>query len=267
VSPDGSHAVASVDLGTWNIQVRDLRSGASTNIAMQGTVAGDPVFASDGRSAFFVTNNGQTGEIYRVATSDASAPRTLVVRDTALSLAEPSPSPDGRTLYYVRARGGRSDIMKHSLDQPSSADRPAIDAPARERSPSVSPNGRWLAYASDESGHFEIYVRSTDSSRADRWQISAGGGAIPRWSSDGRELFFIAHDSLLSAEATTDREFTVRSRHALFSLARFIVGRGGYDVLPGGAGFLMLERRESRSPTPRIVFVDQWKGLLAASRR
>jgi hypothetical protein len=54
----------------------------------------------------------------------------------------------------------------------------------------VSPDGRWIAYTSEESGAWEIYVRGF-ASRGGPWQISTGGGWAPRWSRDGRELFFI----------------------------------------------------------------------------
>ncbi len=112
-----------------------------------------------------------------------------------------------------------------------------------------------------------MYVRSTDPSRADLWQVSAGGGRTPRWSRDGRELFYIGGDSLMASEVTTGAGFTVRSRRALFSMDRFEQGLGAvaYDVLPGG-DFLMLEKRDAGSARARVVYVDQWRALLAAAK-
>jgi len=54
-----------------------------------------------------------------------------------------------------------------------------------------SPDGRWLAYASNQSGRHEVSVR-TFPEAAGQWQLSTAGGIYPRWSSDGRELFFVA---------------------------------------------------------------------------
>ena len=58
-----------------------------------------------------------------------------------------------------------------------------------ERDPMFSPDGRWLAYRSDESGRNEVYVRPFPKGEG-RWVISTGGGALPKWRGDGRELFY-----------------------------------------------------------------------------
>ncbi len=69
----------------------------------------------------------------------------------------------------------------------------------------------------------------------------------------------------MAAEVTTAGGFTVRSRRALFSMDRFEQGLGAvaYDVLPGG-DFLMLERRDAGPGRAHVVFVNQWRALLAA---
>jgi Tol biopolymer transport system component len=77
-----------------------------------------------------------------------------------------------------------------------------------ERRPVVSPNGRWLAYQSDESGQFEIYVRPFPNVDARKWPVSAGGGEEPRWSEDGRTLFFLGPRSLMETHVADDAPFT-----------------------------------------------------------
>ena len=53
----------------------------------------------------------------------------------------------------------------------------------------LSPNGRWLAYNSEESGRVEIYVQAYGGGQG-KWQVSSNGGQAPRWSADGKELFY-----------------------------------------------------------------------------
>ena len=55
---------------------------------------------------------------------------------------------------------------------------------------SASTDGR--ALASNESGRNEVYVRPSPAVDQGRWQISTSnaGGSEPRWSKNGRELFF-----------------------------------------------------------------------------
>ena len=69
----------------------------------------------------------------------------------------------------------------------------------------LSPDGRWLAYASNETkaDQYEIYVRPFPAG-AGRWQVSRTGGDWPRWSRDGKELFFANRaGSMFSAEIRT----------------------------------------------------------------
>ena len=263
-SPDGLRAAITMNFGTWDIQVRDLRTGGASRITIPGATAGYPAFTTDGARLYFAANNSSQGTIYEAIVGNVASPRAIV-RDTVMNLGEPVPSPNGRVLYYVKFRGGRSDIYAHALDRPSVADWPVITTQARQRSPTPSPDGRWLAYVSDESGRAEVYVRYADTARTERWTISTDGGRAPRWSRDGHELFYITGDSLISAEVSTAPDFFVRSRRALFSLAPFSNRRGQYDVLPGTQGFLMLAKRDTGSTRPRAVFVDQWQSLLTSA--
>ena len=66
---------------------------------------------------------------------------------------------------------------------------PLVEGPFMKDQGIVSPDGRWLAYVSNESGQLGVYVRPFPSGEG-RYQISAGAGTEPRWSMDGRELFY-----------------------------------------------------------------------------
>lgn len=55
--------------------------------------------------------------------------------------------------------------------------------------PEFSPDGKWLAYASEETGRLEIYVMPFPGPGG-KYQVSTGGGNNPKWSKDGRQLFF-----------------------------------------------------------------------------
>jgi hypothetical protein len=109
-------------------------------------------------------------------------------------------------------------------------------------------------------------VRSTDPGRIERWLVSSGGGSTPRWSHDGRELFYFGRDSMVAARVASGGEFAVQARQALFALARFSTKSAAYDVLPGEDGFVMLLKRGAAVAGGQLVFVDQWPALLRASR-
>ena len=77
-------------------------------------------------------------------------------------------------------------------------EQPYLRSNANEHLAQFSPDGSWMAYTSDESGTNEVYVQ-TFPKLGTREQISTSGGSQPRWSGDGRELFYIAPDGRLMA--------------------------------------------------------------------
>jgi Tol biopolymer transport system component len=66
---------------------------------------------------------------------------------------------------------------------------PQLLSPFLKAWPEFSPDGKWLAYASEETGRLEIYVMPFPGPGG-KYQVSTGGGDNPKWSSDGRQLFF-----------------------------------------------------------------------------
>jgi serine/threonine protein kinase len=61
---------------------------------------------------------------------------------------------------------------------------------------------QWVAYQSDESGHWEVYVDSFPNP-GHRKRISTAGGQYPQWAPNGRELFYVAADSMLMSVSLT----------------------------------------------------------------
>jgi Tol biopolymer transport system component len=95
---------------------------------------------------------------------------------------------------------GGADIWKAPLD---GADRTPVRLLATESAEingQVSPNGEWLAYESTMTGRSEVWVQPFKQ-EGRREQVSREGGTMPRWSRDGRELFFttILGDAMMMA--------------------------------------------------------------------
>lgn len=86
------------------------------------------------------------------------------------------------------------------LPDPRTKDRAAkpvryLGTSARETQAQFSPDSRWVAYSSDESGKFEVYVRPFPSGPG-QWKVSTNGGRESRWSSDGKEIYYLVGGSL-----------------------------------------------------------------------
>jgi eukaryotic-like serine/threonine-protein kinase len=67
---------------------------------------------------------------------------------------------------------------------------PFIVTAFNESQAQLSPDGHWIAYTSDESGQYAVYLASFPTPST-KLRISPADGREPRWSADGRELFFL----------------------------------------------------------------------------
>ena len=174
-------------------------------------------------------------------------------------------SDDGRRLVYAEVHPETAfDIWVLPLDEDREpevfANSEAIEAHA-----ALSPNGRWMAYMSRESGAPEVYVRPYPTSPG-KWLVSTDGGGQPRWSADGRELFYRSDSGIrVVAVDPAAPTFTYDRAEELFSgpfrggIAGVIVngdGFGDYDVTADGQRFVMFPA--SDDDPNRVTLVVNW---------
>jgi serine/threonine-protein kinase len=96
------------------------------------------------------------------------------------------------------------------------------------------------------------------------YQVSNGGGTEPRWSRNGRELFFESGGKLMAVAVPPGPSFNAGTPRPLFSLAgyRRARNRPQYDVAPDGR-FVMI-RETGRSATHGVVYAEDWFADLLA---
>jgi hypothetical protein len=162
---------------------------------------------------------------------------------------------EGKWLVY----GSAGDIFAVRTDGDTTR-QALVVGPATERSPTVSPDGRWLAYASDENaGRWEIFVRPFPDTRTMKRQVSVDGGQAPRWSADGRELFFVdAKSDLIALPVSPGPVFKVDNPRRLFSMEPYVMaGLPYYDVSHDGKRFIVSRPAGSASQRPDELIVVQ----------
>jgi hypothetical protein len=172
-------------------------------------------------------------------------------------------SPDGRWLLLRTDNGtaGAGDIVGVRTSGDTTP-VPLVADQFTELHPTVSPDGRWIAYTSNESGIQEVYVRAFPATTTGRWQVSNGGGVQPRWSADGRELYFASGSRLMAARLRTTQGFEVTGLEPVLSAVVFPADRfhQSYDVLPGGKG-LVFQRSwgtDLGAGAPTVVEAENW---------
>jgi Tol biopolymer transport system component len=250
ISPDGRRLV-----GVSNgIRVLDFARGAGTQVTF-GRIGQDPIWSPDGRYVTF----GSVGGIYRKLASGAGVPE-LLVPGKGLMVPK-SWSPNGRFLMYTQLNPGTAaDVLAIPMDGER---KPfvIVQSPANEDQGQFSPDGHWVAYTSNESGLSEIYVIPfPPSPSGGRWLVSKGGGVMPRWRRDGKELFYISPDSQMMAVDVTIRPvFESGNPHPLFQTdivdTGIRTGPTSWDIAPDGRFLIISETSTDAS----ITVVLNWR--------
>ena len=179
-------------------------------------------------------------------------------------------SPDGRFILF------QSNDQKTGIDLwvlPLEGKREPyvfLRTSSNERRAAFSPDGRWVTYLSNESGPYAVYVRpffEPNSSSPTRtsagasssyWQISTQGGIQPRWSPDGKEVYYISPEGKLMAVPIKVTGGTLEAGAPVALFAPKIFGVDSvdaglqYDVAQDGR-FLLNTVSDDASPITVIV--------------
>jgi serine/threonine protein kinase len=162
--------------------------------------------APDNLVAYTYSPEGVTKDIYVRQASGVDEARLLVSNPNAKH--PNSWTRDGRFLIYDEHVPDRSqDLMmvRREGGQPVTVLATEWD----ETFAMVSPDNKWLAYRSTDSGRPDVYVRDFHPDRAPvlgsvKIQISVAGGDKPRWSPDGREIFYFQGETMMAVSVRPD---------------------------------------------------------------
>ena len=155
-----------------------------------------------------------------------------------------------RSLLIGRKSNDTGDDLWIQPPVEGAAAQPYTTAPFDQAYGAFSPDGRSIAYASNESGQFDIYVDSFPKPGT-RVRVTTAGGTEPRWSNDGRELFFRRGSAIHAVRFASDRE--IESIAQLFDLNDddSLVRRLARRPVPR-------QRAGSKQPPTPPTIVDNW---------
>ena len=262
LSPDGQRlAIARgiADTTVEDIWMIDLARNVTTRMTVDPADDAAPVWSPDGtRLVFNSSRKGAAADLYMMR-ADQPGSEELLVGSEPPKLAD-TWSPDGRFLIFeVNSPQSRQDLRLLPLE----GDRkpvPFLATPFNELNARFSPDGRWVAYTSDVSGTSEIYVRPFHESGG-TWRVSNRGGQTPTWKGDGREIYYLAPDSvLMAAPVTGAAPFQTGTPTPLFKVAVSDAADPQFDVSPDGKRFLVNEQI-SLKEEPITVLVN-WTAAL-----
>jgi serine/threonine protein kinase len=262
LSPDGLRAaVLRTDVKTHrnDIWVVDLTRGLKSRVTVNGT-SGDPKWSPDGRRIAFISDRLNTGEgdIYIAPSTAPGEEQPLLT--SAVNKFLWDWSADGALLLFSAAEGPKA--VGNLWTVPADGSGPPRRYFASEFTKAdarFSPDTRWVAYQSNEAGPDEVFVRSFPDPEK-RYQISNGGGALPRWRRDGKELFYLSPAGELMAVTVvrSNAGLEIDTPKMLFRTAnKKDVPAMNFEVAPDGQRFLFAEV-VSESPRSPITVVLNW---------
>ncbi len=270
ISPDGQRVALALQGVNQDVWVYDVPRGTLSRVTHDDRVEVAPVWSHDGtRLTYGVGSNllwksadgtGEDEVIWKGATetsgpSDAQSNREIYGAPHPYSW-----SSDGTELLFTVLSRVSRDIwllrLKAAGQAAGAEARPLVATPFVDRHPQFSPNDKWIAYASNESGRSEVYVHAFEGSG--RWQISSDGGEEPRWSRDGRALFYRSGNKMMAVDVRIAPDFSAGKPRQLFEVE--YENRGGvidYAVSADGKRFVMIQATRGTEAT-RLEFVVNW---------
>jgi eukaryotic-like serine/threonine-protein kinase len=272
ISPDGQRLALGVldpSVGNYKMWVYDVFREKETRLTFGPDRVSFPLWAPDGNALVYGANKRGPYDIFEKRADSTGSEQLLLQSDT--SKFPTDWSADGRFVAYS-ASVGTSKMEMWIL--PRSGERKPyvfLQGDFNVGEGRFSPDGRWLAYTSDESGRAEVYVTPFPSG-ASKWQVSTAGGSNPRWRHDGKEVFYLAANSELTAAevSTSGSVFQVGAVRPLFHIllrtgpSRLELsptsGQIGYDAGPDGKWFVV-NSPLAGSPPP-ITLVTNWAAEL-----
>jgi Tol biopolymer transport system component/tRNA A-37 threonylcarbamoyl transferase component Bud32 len=264
LSPDDSKLAICIrdpQTKTRDIWIFDLKRGSRTRLTFDPADDFNPVWSPDGTRIAFTSDRAGQRDIY-VKPADGSGEEQLLLGEKGTAKNVEDWSRDGKYLIY------NYGTPNHLYVLPITGDRkpaPYVTVNFYTNEGQFSLNGRWVAYRSLESGKAEVYAQGFNldpSQPRGKWQISTAGGELPRWSGDGKEIFYHSGDSYFAVDVKTDgNTFEAGIPKLLFTALTVRSSASGgspFVVTRDGQRLLVLQQVQSES-SESIEVVVNWR--------
>lgn len=243
------------------IVIHDIARGVTTPLPVAGT---DPIWSPDDRQILYAE---PLSNAMRAIPASGGSPR-LIYQSKAVPIYPEDWSTDGQWIAAVTR--GQGVLIPTSRPDPQPISISVPDDLTQHEELRFSPDGHWLAFGQSRAGVNEAILTAVPPT-GERWQLSFGGGAQPRWRSDGRALYF---QSMTGTLMTVDVTLTP-GKPPQISVPRRVFDTGiapqpaldQYTPTRDRNRFLMRRPLEGAKPMPeQLQVIVSWPTLLIDGR-
>jgi Tol biopolymer transport system component len=267
LSPDGKTLATRITQnGIEGVWLRDLARDSESRLAETG---GAPVWSPDGSRVVYTKQN----DLYLRDAAGGGVETPLLTNANRKTASDWSR--DGRYLLYTETDSKtQGDIWYLENPLGSTPGKPVrwLGTTTMESQAQFSPDGRWVAYSSNELGSSAaVYIRPFPSGPG-QWKVSTGGGREPRWSADGREIYYLMISNpnrLMAASVKPGPRNTLEIGvpQKLFEFGALTTVPPGniwtYSPAPGGR-FLVTVSADTGAPV--INLISNWQKILEGAK-
>ncbi len=272
LSPDGARVAAEIEGDGHDIWVWDFARKSLARVTSDPGTDQSPVWMPDGRRLVFKTEAGGVLGALAIQAADGSGTAERLTDGIRIQRASFALA-DGSGILFSDGTGPK--LLRLDGER-SVSSLPLVGRGVGDIE--LSPDGRWMAYVSIYANTPQVFVSPFPDVDASRTLVTPAGGSQPRFSSDGRTLFFTGLDGTLMSVAF-DPTTPIKIGPPVQVLTKAYYGgitvlssTGTYDVASDGRRFLMLKDVEEEKAVRRtqIVVVRNWteelKRLVPAGR-
>jgi Tol biopolymer transport system component len=247
-----------------DIWVADTSGIESTRLTFDSTIDEHPIWSPHDDAIIFANDGTGRANLYQKAATGAGQPKELTSGPAEKQANDWSS--DGRFVLFTQIRGSSEImVMSASGENAFSFLAHALGAAHPQFNPGTP---RWIAYDFDDTGRREVYIQAFTPGQpasAARWQISNGGGVMPRWRADGKELFYLTLDGKMMSVTVSPAGDAFRATAPVFLFDATPPSLRSpsweYDVSSDGKRFLMIE--PAIKPESQVLtLVTDWRTLI-----
>jgi hypothetical protein len=255
-----------VNLGdpAGDIWILDSSGTNKSRLTFEGLSSAEAIWSPDNSRFAFVLGHPMRFTLL-IRGSGGTGPETLV-QDGQEIISPTDWSPDGRYILSERFANGSNEVWVHPLVA-GETPHPVLTSPGStplQSSGQFSPDGKFVALTMAAANGPQIFIVPFPSGNG-MWQVSTEGGTWPRWSRNGKELYFVNLRNELSVASISQIAGSIAVGHPvpLFSFKptprTYRQGMVEYDVAPDGKRFLLnVAADENNRP---LTLLQNWTAL------